>query len=58
MPDVFSPEDARKIFIVSVRGIIAANSQDNVYVPQRLQPCRVLLILDEVAGIIEIDIVW
>ena len=57
MPDAFAPENAREVLVVRARRIVAPNSKDNVYVPQGIQPRRIVLVLDEVAGIIEIDII-
>src|SRR2546421_4035503 len=57
MPDVLVPEDTRKVLIVRARGIVTANGENNVHVPHCIQPRRILLVLDEVARVIEIDIV-
>src|SRR6266516_3221472 len=57
IPDALAPEDAREVLVVSARRIVAPNSKNNVYVPQGIQPRRIVLVLDEVARIIEIDII-
>ena len=57
MPDALAPQDAREILVVSARRIVAPNSKDNVYVSQGIQPRRIVLVLDEVARIIEINII-
>src|SRR5262249_32987287 len=45
------------ILVIRAKGVIVAGSEDNVHVLQGSQPCWVVLILDEVARIIEIDVV-
>src|SRR5881392_2705171 len=49
MPDALAPEDVREVLVVPARRIVAPNSKDNVYVPQGIQPPRIVLVLDEVA---------
>src|SRR2546425_3462092 len=50
MPDVFAPENTRKVLIVGARRIVATDSQDNVHVPQSIQTRRFVLVPDEITG--------
>src|SRR5437667_5514608 len=55
--DTLVPEYAREILVITARGVISTNGQDNVEVSQSCQSPRVVFVLDEGAGIIEIDII-
>src|SRR5260370_20053963 len=56
MPDVLVPEDTREILIVRARGIVTANSENNVHVPHCIHPRRIVLLLDQLASVLEKNI--
>src|SRR5687767_10844188 len=50
------PECARKPFVVGVRGVIAADRQDDVDAPDGLESLVVRLVADEVGGVRVVDV--
>src|SRR5579872_4999631 len=57
VPDFFAPQDARHLLITAARGIVAPNRHNDIHTPQCRYARLVMLVGDEGAGIVEIDIV-
>src|SRR5260370_33004124 len=55
MPDVLVPEDTRKVLIVRARGIVTANGEHDVHVPNCRDPPRSVHCRDEYGRVVEVD---
>src|SRR5262245_40199192 len=55
VPDALAPEQPRQVLVGRPQRVVAAHGQDDAQPPQGLQPRGVVLVVEEVAGVVEVD---